>query len=100
MAMPLAARTFCISASTWPRPGRRHPSTKQCAKADARAGGAPAAPVRQRGTMSETDIHIAADDRPSPHPHASNMRRACPLVVGAVLIAIGGAGYYLWQRQE
>src|SRR5689334_443617 len=50
--------------------------------------------------MSETDIHIAADDRPMLHPNASNVHRAWPLVVGALLVAIGGAGYYLWQRQD
>jgi len=46
--------------------------------------------------MSETDIHIAADDRPLFHPRTSG-RWGWPVALGVALIAIGGVGYYLWQ---
>ena len=49
--------------------------------------------------MSETDIHIAADDRPMVQPRTTGIRWGWPLAIGALLIAAGGAGYYLWQRQ-
>jgi DUF3014 family protein len=49
--------------------------------------------------MSDTDIHIAADDRPMLHPRATGIRWGWPAAIGALLIAAGGVGYYLWQHQ-
>jgi hypothetical protein len=49
--------------------------------------------------MTHTDIHIAADDRPMVQPSATGIRWGWPVAIGALLIAAGGAGYYLWQRQ-
>jgi hypothetical protein len=48
--------------------------------------------------MTDTDIHVAADDRPLFAPQSSATRRAV-LIAGVLLIAIGGAAYYFWQRQ-
>src|SRR5262249_44194057 len=50
------------------------------------------------GTMADTDIHVAADDRPLFAPRSSATRRGV-LIAGVLLIAIGAAAYYLWQRQ-
>jgi len=48
--------------------------------------------------MSETNIQIAADDRPLLRPPQHAVRWGI-VALGALLIAIGGAAYYLWQRQ-
>jgi hypothetical protein len=48
--------------------------------------------------MTDTDIHVAAEERPLFAPQSSATRRAV-LIAGVLLIAIGGAAYYFWQRQ-
>ena len=48
--------------------------------------------------MSETDIHVAADDRPLFQPSKPSVRWSAA-AVGVALIAAAGIGYYLWQRQ-
>ena len=47
--------------------------------------------------MTDTDIHVAADDRPLFAPRSTT--RWGVLIAGLLLIAIGGTAYYLWQRQ-
>ncbi len=49
--------------------------------------------------MSDTDIHIAADDRPMLQPPSSGARWGWPVAIGAVLIALAAAGYYFWRQQ-
>jgi hypothetical protein len=49
--------------------------------------------------MSDTDIHIAADDRPMLQPPSSGARWVWPVAIGAVLIALAAAGYYFWRQQ-
>jgi hypothetical protein len=48
--------------------------------------------------MTDTDIHIAADDRPLFAPRSAATRWGV-VIAGVLLIAIGGTAYYLWQRQ-
>ena len=48
--------------------------------------------------MSETDIHVAADDRPLFQPPKPSVRWGVA-AAGVALIAAAGIGYYLWQRQ-
>jgi len=49
--------------------------------------------------MAETQIHIAADDRPMFGPRPSSARWVAAAAAAAVVIAIAGGAYYLWQRQ-
>jgi hypothetical protein len=48
--------------------------------------------------MTETDIRVAADDRPLFAPRSSAARWSV-VAAGVLLIAIGGTAYYFWQRQ-
>ena len=48
--------------------------------------------------MSETDIRVAADDRPLFRPPKPSVRWGAA-AVGIALIAAAGIAYYLWQRQ-
>src|SRR5215471_2200268 len=48
--------------------------------------------------MTETDIHVADDDRPLFAPRATGARWTVA-AIGVLLIAIGGGAYYFWQRQ-
>jgi Protein of unknown function (DUF3014) len=50
--------------------------------------------------MAQTQIHIAADDRPMIGPRASSARWGAAAAIAAVLIAIAAAAFYLWQRQS
>ncbi|HTS20578.1 MAG TPA: DUF3014 domain-containing protein [Casimicrobiaceae bacterium] len=47
--------------------------------------------------MTDTDIHIAADDRPLFGPRGSSARWGLA-ALGVLLILIGAFAYYLWQR--
>ena len=49
--------------------------------------------------MTDTDIHVAADDRPMFQPRSSGARWGWPVAIGVVLIALGGTGYYFWRHQ-
>jgi len=47
--------------------------------------------------MTESDIRVAADDRPLFAPRTSTTRWSLA-AVAVILLAIAGAAYYLWQR--
>jgi hypothetical protein len=48
--------------------------------------------------MTETDIHVAADERPLFTPRTSTARWGF-VAAGALLLALLGLAYYLWHRQ-
>jgi len=50
--------------------------------------------------MSDTEIRIAADDRPMLQPRTTAISRGWPIAIGALLIALGGAGYYFWRQAQ
>ena len=50
--------------------------------------------------MADTEIHVAAEDRPLFAPRTPVARWAVPAAVGAIVIAVAAGGYYFWQRRE